>query len=104
MAEKLKVSELQIVDDEGRPRMVLSAYPMIKLLDEEGGHRGHVCLHSEGYGSIELHGARDENDARHWLTLALTDHGPELMLNHANGTSIRLHWEGEHPQITRGKS
>jgi len=102
MAEKLEVSELQIVDDEGRPRMILSAYPMIQLFDEEGGVRGIVSLANDGHGGIEFRGPSNEKGEQHSLILHLHGFGPDLMLKHADGSIIRLYWAGDgNPQIVR---
>ena len=86
----LSLQTLQIVDAQGRPRLVLSAAngaPSITLLHSDGTAQATVALSDSGLPSVELRNPTPDHPA---LRLEVDDKGTHLKLDHPSGSTAYL--------------
>nr|WP_174506708.1 hypothetical protein [Acinetobacter sp. Marseille-Q1620] len=88
--EKLKLRELEIVDENDQPRIRLSVdngRPAIQLLQENGAIAGHIEIDKSGYPNIQLLSTPDKTLS---LRLEVDSKGMHLKFDHQNGASNYL--------------
>lgn len=85
-----QMQELQIVDAQGRPRLVLSAAsgtPSITLLHSDGSPQAIVSLGETGLPCVEL---RNPNPAHPTARLEVDDKGTHIKMDHPSGATTYL--------------
>ena len=88
--ETLRLQALQIVDPQGRPRLVLSAAsgaPSIRLLHSDGTAQAIVSLDDTGLPSVTL---CNPAPAHPTVRLEVDDKGTHLKLDHPDGSTAYL--------------
>ena len=86
-----QMQELQIVDTQGRPRLVLSAAsgtPSITLLHSDGTPQAIVSLGETGLPCVEL---RNPNPAHPTARLEVDDKGTHIKMDHPSGSTTYLY-------------